>query len=88
METDTGASTIQQGGKGSYPTYKEWKPEDRNIVLKSALGSYPTYKEWKHMSPIFLCETCISVLILPIRNGNLAFATVEYVDFEGFLSYL
>ena len=55
--------------EGSYPTYEEWK-----LLLLTNAGillicSYPTYEEWKlylNICHLFL----ISVLILPMRNGN------------------
>ena len=56
----------------SYPTYEEWKQiVSRFCTFLSDFGSYPTYEEWK---PIWSYFPTIGffVLILPMRNGNLA----------------
>jgi len=56
----------------SYPTYEEWKLWILCQILVISQSSYPTYEEWKPsllLLVTFLC--CFSVLILPMRNGNL-----------------
>jgi len=56
----------------SYRTYEEWKPAS---VFESAISdsrSYRTYEEWKHtLNTKF--GAAISVLTVPMRNGNPAF---------------
>ncbi len=54
----------------SYPTYEEWKLGWKILRIWSKKCSYPTYEEWKPFLP-FLQFLNDSVLILPMRNGNL-----------------
>ena len=54
----------------SYPTYEEWKLLILIFLAVSSYpSSYPTYEEWKP-ARILKPARSISVLILPMRNGN------------------
>ena len=56
---------------GSYPTYEEWKLSVLTLTnLAKWLGSYPTYEEWKPRLTTEVSHPLVSVLILPMRNGN------------------
>ena len=57
------------GVPSSYPTYEEWKQYMCQGLCPGSQCSYPTYEEWKHKS-MFKLLKCVSVLILPMRNGN------------------
>ena len=61
----------------SYPTYEEWKRQNSDNNKFHALSSYPTYEEWKPIILFFLTFV-ISVLILPMRNGNNIFSIILY----------
>jgi len=54
---------------GSYPTYEEWKHEDDYRLDGTGESSYPTYEEWKQLYKSIIIPD-FSVLILPMRNGN------------------
>jgi len=54
----------------SYPTYEEWKLSLKSLLLRHPLSSYPTYEEWKPSQATAIALCWISVLILPMRNGN------------------
>ena len=58
------------GFNSSYPTYEEWKPDLAVTNAKINDSSYPTYEEWKRNITCGLIVPLISVLILPMRNGN------------------
>ena len=56
---------------GLYPTFKEWKlGEGELVALPAGTGLYPTFKEWKPWiwRPVFCCGAF--VYILPLRNEN------------------
>ena len=56
----------------SYPTYEEWKLSNYEEPRNTVVSSYPTYEEWKRKE----CRShmmYLSVLILPMRNGNSSF---------------
>ena len=53
----------------SYPTYEEWKQFNIFPASVPFRGSYPTYEEWKRNLYGDATKTA-SVLILPMRNGN------------------
>ena len=55
----------------SYPTYEEWKLFHIWSIAGPEYRSYPTYEEWKHSSLFASISFTSSVLILPMRNGNL-----------------
>jgi len=56
-------------GGCSYPTYEEWKQFNIFPASVPFRGSYPTYEEWKRNLYGDATKTA-SVLILPMRNGN------------------
>ena len=56
--------------KSSYPTYEEWKLSIKEKKEVQIQRSYPTYEEWKP-APFSCGVFSPSVLILPMRNGNL-----------------
>ena len=57
--------------RSSYPTYEEWKRKRIEAVYWLWINcSYPTYEEWKPLLMWFYNRLYISVLILPMRNGN------------------
>jgi len=58
----------------SYPTYEEWKLSFTSFTTGFEISSYPTYEEWKRLSIFSFC-LATSVLILPMRNGNLRTGT-------------
>jgi len=56
--------------KGSYRTYEEWKQVVTILIHTNFnAGSYRTYEEWKLVNKKF-CMSLISVLTVPMRNGN------------------
>jgi len=57
------------GCLGSYRTYEEWKPSATKFTNGSVACSYRTYEEWKHSS-IMIALTLLTVLTVPMRNGN------------------
>jgi len=57
----------------SYPTYEEWKLFTNFVYIVSKIErSYPTYEEWKQDDLKQILTFAKQVLILPMRNGNLA----------------
>ena len=50
--------------------------------------SYPTYEEWKPLSVCFIILCNLSVLILPMRNGNSHPFLLDIPTPRRFLSYL
>ena len=73
----------------SYPTYEEWKPLLSASNILSPFGSYPTYEEWKPCKYLYICLIIISVLILPMRNGNFIFAihSPSFLQFGSYPTY-
>ena len=70
METKL-PGTIPKPAHGSYPTYEEWKHLKSQLINLQTCSSYPTYEEWKLSAFIsFIRISLLSVLILPMRNGN------------------
>jgi len=62
---------VKQSLFSSYPTYEEWKLFQNCILPQGIYCSYPTYEEWKLMSVAQIrLHDVESVLILPMRNGN------------------
>ena len=55
---------------GSYRTYEEWKHILESQTDKEIVSSYRTYEEWKHAHQIINDEPSLSVLTVPMRNGN------------------
>ena len=55
----------------SYPTYEEWKRLQKLYNKHHTQSSYPTYEEWKPSNLEQLYSCFRSVLILPMRNGNI-----------------
>ena len=48
METSQVRQTKKKRLLSSYPTYEEWKPYNKVIMVgRVSKGSYPTYEEWK-----------------------------------------
>jgi len=70
METWSNIYHLKRSGIRSYPTYEEWKQQEKcGVMVYENIRSYPTYEEWKlflHATIVFLTF----VLILPMRNGN------------------
>jgi len=73
--------------KCSYRTYEEWKRVEDWVSQEDVDGSYRTYEEWKRKLKGAFQELQISVLTVPMRNGNRIFVLNWLVQFR-FLPYL
>jgi len=74
METQHTYLVFQATCQRSYPTYEEWKQPYLFKSFKLLIRSYPTYEEWKLCSCPKIVVLPFSVLILPMRNGNIFFS--------------
>jgi len=66
----------------SYRTYEEWKLYPDRSTLAPNSGSYRTYEEWKLFPPNAGTALSITVLTVPMRNGNNFFRKMEYRDVQ------
>jgi len=65
-----GVETRGFSAASSYRTYEEWKLFSMFSSLISTICSYRTYEEWKLVLRILVRLSRLSVLTVPMRNGN------------------
>ena len=87
METSQVRQTKKKRLLSSYPTYEEWKPYNKVIMVgRVSKGSYPTYEEWR--TQLWRATEYRSHLFLSYLWGMETFLN-EYKDiYIKFLSYL
>ena len=64
-----GVSSVTE--RGSYRTYEEWKRFCLKCDRQIKDRSYRTYEEWKQLYNNKIIIDTITVLTVPMRNGNI-----------------
>ena len=52
------------------PSYEGWKPENVRKIYKRTCAFRPSYEGWKQNRPLTAIREDISLLDLPMRDGN------------------